>query len=132
MKHQPQITVGDVRLSFGKHRGSAIREVAAIDRQYLEWCFDSHIGGSQYEAIAAFLGEIPTPPDMKRKPANKNKPHGQKRPSASKPLHQGSFDCSDRFEPELDCPHLQPWDGITAPWLDQGGTLDNEFGQMFL
>jgi hypothetical protein len=43
----------------------------------------------------------------------------------------GVCNCNHLFNPDSDWPDRQDWDGITPPWLDQGGTLDEELSRMF-
>jgi len=45
---------------------------------------------------------------------------------------QGRYDCSHMYDPHREFPDCQPWDGITAPWLDQMGDddLSREYRQI--
>lgn len=120
------VTVADFVIQFGRHKGSSLREVP---KPYLEWCLESGAGGANaYAAIAAYLGVYVPFEQQKTVKGQPTKPAAQKK---QKPQMGERYDCSHMHNPNADWPDKQEWDGITAPWLDQGGELDAEFRGMF-
>jgi len=123
------IEVGDTIIRFGKHKGVPLREVPM---SYLEWCFENNVGGPDgFTAIAAFLGRyVPSGKAMSHERIPDRKPI-KTRNKPSKPIDHGNLDCSHMFNPDADWPDRQEWDGITPPWLDQSGAMDDEFKALF-
>lgn len=120
------VTVSDFILRFGRHKGSCLGEVP---KAYLEWCIESGAGGPDtYAAISAYLGVFNPFQQQKTVQAT---PSAQIKAKSPKPHIGQTFDCSDRFNPNADWPERQEWDGVTAPWLDQGTQMDDEFRSMF-
>lgn len=64
--------------------------------------------------------------------AYRNAPDRKKPRTATKPASCGSWDCSSMFDPNSEWPDEQPWDGFSAPWMDQIGCdpLSAEFREI--
>lgn len=127
------------RFWFGKHKGKTLDQVP---RQYLDWCLEARAGGGEMvEAIADFL-QIAVPKKVV-KYAGQTITREQLDEICERPGFtqvnkivdgvdvMGVANCSHLFDPDLDFPGLQTWDGESPPWLDQNCELNAEFAEMF-
>ena len=122
------VNVGETIIRFGKHKGLPIREVPL---QYLEWCIENNVGGPDgFTAIAAFLGRFVAPQSAASSNSTHKKPNVPPKPKRDQ-LNCAKLNCSHLFNADCDWSDKQNWDGITAPWFDQSGALDDEFNGLF-
>ncbi len=112
----------------GIHRNKPIGEVP---RSYLEWIVREKAMNGFHKVVAEYLG-LPekSSPAPKQRSKKTKKPLDQIESNGVK-IDTAVYDCSHLFDPNSPWPDEQQWDGITPPWLDQGGSLDREYRGMF-